>query len=105
MRRHSPLGARVNRSHPQLDPFQAAKGALYLRATLVAPYCSLGREALLRLAGANHVNPIQLRLLLDGLFPTLPLETALVDRVLEVLAHLVLPEHLAHLEGNRRGLE
>src|SRR5215469_8235786 len=102
MRRHPLRRAMVNRSHPQLDPFQAAKGALYLRKTFVASYGRLGRKVLLRFAGANHVNSIQLRLLLDGLFPALPPQTALAYRVREVLAHLVVPQHLADLERNLR---
>src|SRR6201988_1595662 len=105
MRRHPLRGAMVNRSHPQLNPFQAAKSALDFRETLVASHSRLRREALLRLAGANHVDPIQLRFLWDGLFSTLPLETPLADRVVEVLTHFVAPEHLAHLEGNLRRLQ
>src|SRR5487761_1213354 len=70
MRRDPVLGAMPNRPHQQIDPFQAPKGALDFRQTLVAAYRVFGGETLGGLARAQPIKPDQLRLLHDRTLPT-----------------------------------
>src|ERR1700691_496547 len=102
MRGHPRFGAMPNGPHQQVDALQTPKSALDFRQTLVTAHRVFRRETLDGFAGAQHINPIELRFLVDSSLPTAPLEAALADAAVEVLAHLVAAQHFPHPQSNLR---
>src|SRR5438105_4010396 len=93
VRRHSILGAMSNRPHQQIDSLQTLKSSFHFRQALVAPHCLVRRKSFHRLAGAQHINPVQLLFLLDRFRTTIPGQAALADFARKVFAHFVLGQY------------
>src|ERR1035437_6927666 len=101
MRRHALFGAMPNRPHQQINPLQTAKRPLDFRQTLVTAPGVFRREALDGFAGAQHINPVQLRFPIDGILAATPSETSFADLTSEMLTHLIAPQDLADFQPNR----
>src|SRR3989304_9903464 len=87
------FGGVEDRTNAQVQALQAAERPLHLPRAFVTAAGLLGGEPGLRLCGPHHVDPVQFRLLADGLLAALPAEGALLDRPREVLGHLVAVDH------------
>src|SRR5271166_999313 len=102
---HPIFGAMANGPHQQVDALQAAKRPLDFRQTLVAAYRVFRREARDGFAGAQHINPIELRFLIDGILAATASETPLADLTVKVLTHLVAAQDLTHFQPDLRRRE
>src|SRR5271157_2045926 len=105
MRGHPLLGAMPNGSHQQLDTLQTPKRTLDFRQTLVIADGVLRRETFGGFTRAQHINPVQLRFLIDGILATIPGETPLADATIEMLTHLVAAQDLSHFQPYLRRRE
>lgn len=86
---HMVLSAVVNRANPQIDPLEAAEGALDLGQALIAPHRVLGRATAFGLAGAHDINAVHLSFPANRFLSPGPAEEAIGDGQGEVLTHLV----------------
>src|SRR5712691_2088769 len=82
----------------EIDPLQAAEGALHLGKSLVVPDRVFCRETFLRLAGPHDVDPIQDLLEANGFLTARPPERVLFDGPVEVLSHLEATDHSPDLD-------
>ena len=103
--RPHPVGrAVVDRPHQQVDPLEAPERLLHQRQPLVRPHPVGGRQPLGRLAGPDHIDPIQQLFFGDLILLAGPLQRPVPDRQGEMLGHLVMIDDLArpHADLGRR---
>ena len=89
----------VNGSDLQIDTLTAAEGPFGDGQPLVGSHRLFGIHLLAGQVGANHIDPVQCRLLLDALLPALVGEGLLADLQDKMLAHFVAVEDFAHPQG------
>ena len=103
--RPHPVGrAVVNRPHQQIDPLQTPERLLHQGQSLVRPHPVGRRQPLGRLAGPDHIDPIQKLFVFDRVFLAGPPQMAVANRQNKMFGHLVMVDDLArpHADRGRR---
>ena len=86
---HSRFDAMIDRPHQQIDSFETAEQLLHQGQPLVRPHARLGRQPLCRLAGPDHVDPVQQTFLFNIIIITILCESSITNCQSDVLGHLV----------------
>ena len=105
VRSHPALLAMADGPYPDLEPLEGPEPALHVRKLLVGAHRVVARQPRCRLARAKHVEPVQTRFGLDPPGVALIAQPPVVDLPVEVLAHLVPPQHPPDLAPQLRRFE
>src|SRR5712691_7577936 len=89
-------------THQQVEALETTKRLLDQRQALVSADTIRRRQGGILLAGADHIDAVQLLRAGKGGRVTRPAKRAVRNLELEVLGHCVLADDLAGLEANRR---
>src|SRR5579864_2684937 len=84
----------------EVHRLEASKSTFHFGEILVGPHTVLRREVLWLHRGANHVDPIQLRLFRDPSLVAAVGKTVVADRQLEMLADLILVQYTPGAHAN-----